>query len=223
MLEAVVFDMDGIIFDSERLMTRCWMELDKQYGIPNVEDVCVECLGTNDEETKRIFLHTYGQDFPYERYEQEMMHLYRKWISEGKLEMKPGVTDILSWLKQQGIKVGLATSSRRVLAVEEIREAGLLSFFDSITCGDEVSRSKPEPDIYQKACQNLGVKPENAFAIEDSYHGVRAGKSAGMSVIMVPDMKQPDEAISNLADIVLPSLIKAKDFLEAHWDFDRQN
>lgn len=212
MLEAVIFDMDGVIFDSERLLTWCWMELDKKYGIPGVDQVCYDCLGTNDAETKLIFLDTYGQDFPFDTYEKEVWEMYLKQAAEGKLEKKPGVEELLSWLREKGIKIGLATSSRRKLVMQEIEEAGLLPYFDSITCGDEITRSKPEPEIYLKACENLKVNPDNAFAIEDSYNGVRSGKRAGMSVIMVPDIKQPDEEMRGLADKILQSLHEVKEY-----------
>ena len=213
-MQAVVFDMDGVIFDSETLLTECWVEVAREHGIPDVEHTNYLCLGVNDVETKEIFLHVYGQDFPYDTYEREVMRLFRKRASGGKLPKKPGVEELLSFLKEQGVKVALATSSRESIVMDEIREAGLLSYFDAIVYGDTITKSKPDPEIYLKACGRLGVEPEKAYAVEDSFNGVRSATRAGLSCIMVPDIKQPDDEMRSLACCILPSLVEVKEYLK---------
>lgn len=214
MIQAVVFDMDGVIFDSERLVIKCWEKVAKEKGFTGVEDVCCVCLGTNHAQTKARFLEAYGKDFPYDIYEREMARLFHEKADGGLLPKKKGVDELLTFLKKQGLKIALATSSREVTVRKEIQEAGLLPYFDVIVCGDMIKRSKPEPDIYLKACEYLQVKPENAYAVEDSFNGVRSATRAGLSCIMVPDIKQPDEEMRELACCILPSLLEVKEYLK---------
>lgn len=213
MMNAVVFDMDGVIFDSERLVTACWTQVAAKRGIPDMEAACRDCLGIDAPGTKRIMMERYGEDFPYEVFQQEASELFRMQTSGGKLPVKEGVREILPWLHEKGLKVALATSTREEIVRQELKEAGLLSFFDQIICGDMVSNGKPAPDIYLRACEAVGVRPEDAFAVEDSFNGIRAASRAGMHPIMVPDMVMPDEEIRGLACVVLSSLIEARKYI----------
>lgn len=205
-MEAVVFDMDGIIFDSELLVLETWKEVAEKHGFPDIEKVCKECLGTNDAVTRQIFLEHYGREFPYDEYAKEMSALFHKRAAGGKLPKKPGVEELLAALKERGLKVALASSTKRETVLRELEEGGLLHYFDKVVCGDMVSRSKPEPDIFLKACELLDVSPEKAYVIEDSYNGIRAAHSAGMKPIMVPDLAAPTEEMQELAGWILPSL-----------------
>lgn len=215
MIEAVVFDMDGVIFDSETLLIDGWVAATKADGIPDVEETCHACLGTNDAETKEIFLMTYGQDFPYDAYEEDARRYYHRKADGGMLPQKKGVKELLTFLKERRVKIALETSSSKELVLQEIEEGGLLPYFDCIVCGDMISRSKPDPEIYLTACEKLGVKPINACAVEDSFNGIRSATRAGMTAIMVPDIKQPDEEMKKLAAVILPSLLAVKEYL---WD-----
>lgn len=213
-LEAVIFDMDGVIFDSETLVIRTWKQVADKYGIPDLEKVCMQCLGTNHEATVKIFQKHYGQDFPYEIYKKEMAALFHEQAADGRLPKKQGVCELLEFLKTSGIKTGLATSTREEVVKRELSEGGLLQYFDVIVCGDMVKRSKPEPDIYLEACARLCVKPENCYGIEDSYNGIRAVKAAGMHPIMVPDLAKPTEEMERLSECILPSLHEVKKYLK---------
>lgn len=213
MIEAVVFDMDGVIFDSEKIYLKCLTAVGEKYGLPGFEDLCYATIGTTDLYMKEVFLNHYGEDFPFDQYMEEMFVLFRKEAEEG-LPVKKGVREILAYLKENGIKVALATSTIQEKALPEIRKARLEEYFDEFVCGDMIVRGKPEPDIYLKACECLGGRPENACAIEDSFNGVRSASRAGMHVIMVPDLLQPDEEIRGLADEVLPSLMEAMAYID---------
>ncbi|MDO4260454.1 MAG: HAD family phosphatase [Eubacteriales bacterium] len=212
--EAVIFDMDGVIFDSERLVTEAWKEVASRRGIPDIEEVCIQCLGINAALTRETFLRRYGTAFPYEECQKEVSDLFHSRYDGGRLPTKPGVRRLLTYLSENGWLVGLASSTRRAVVTQEITDAGLLPFFGTLTCGDMVSRSKPEPDIFLKACENLGVEPERAFAVEDSFNGVRAASRAGMTPIMVPDMAAPDEEMRRLAHVILPTLVDVRDWLQ---------
>ena len=211
--EAVVFDMDGVIFDSEAKVVECWIETAEKHNIKDIETLCRMCLGTNSAETRRIALEFYGEDFPYDEYKKEMSDLYHSRYDGGRLPMKPYIRELLTFLKENGVKIALASSTRSIVVNNQLRDAGILPYFDKVVCGDMVSRSKPAPDIFLKACEELGVAPESAYAIEDSYNGIRSAHSAGMRPIMVPDMAPPTEEMEKLAEVILPSLNEVIDYL----------
>lgn len=210
---AVVFDMDGVIFDSERLVIECWKVIAGKYSIVDVETVCWECLGTNKEASRRKFLEYYGENFPYDAYKSEMSALYHERYSGGRLPMKPGIKELLIFLRENGKHTALASSTRRQVVTQELADAGLMGYFDEIICGDMVARSKPEPDIYLKACECLEVAPEDAYAVEDSYNGIRSAAAAGLKPVMVPDLAEPTVEMEALAEVILPSLLEVKEYL----------
>lgn len=212
-IEAVVFDMDGIIFDSEKLVVKCWQVVADKYGIKDIEAACYKCLGLNRVVTKEIFCEIYGADFPYDAYKQEMSDLFHKEAAGGNLPKKPGIEELLETLKSAGLKLAVASSTRREVVEKELLEGGLLDYFDAVIAGDMVERSKPEPDIFLKACEVLGVAPENSFAIEDSYNGIRAASSAGMRPIMVPDMAPPNDEMRELCESILESHFDVKNYI----------
>ena len=211
--KAVIFDMDGVIFDSERLVLEGWQEIAAKYGIKGIEEVLPRCLGVNAQATREIFREYYGQDFPYDEYKKEASALFHSRYGNGKLPLKPGVKELLSYLKENGYLVGLASSTRQAIVEQEIRDAGLMPYFDNLVCGDMLKRSKPEPDIYLKACENLDVEPRMAVAVEDSYNGIRSAKRAGMVPVMVPDMVQPDEEMKGLAHVICQDLFEVKKWI----------
>lgn len=217
---AVIFDMDGVIFDSEKLVVECWKEIADIHGIVGVEEVCRECFGTNREVSRQKFKAHYGQDFPYDDYKKEMSDLFFSRSSGGRLPMKPGVVELLTALRKNGIMTAIASSTRRTVVYAEIGDAGLLDFFDRIICGDMVERSKPDPEIFLKACELLEVKPEEAYVIEDSYNGIRAAYAGGMHPIMVPDQMEPNEEMVEKAEVICRDLFAVIEYLqmeEAAW------
>lgn len=218
--KAVIFDMDGVIFDSERLVLEGWQEIAAKYGIKGMEEVLPRCLGVNAQATREIFREYYGQDFPYDEYKKEASALFHSRYGNGKLPLKPGVKELLSYLKEKGYLVGLASSTRQAIVEQEIRDAGLMPYFDNLVCGDMLKRSKPEPDIYLKACENLDVEPRMAVAVEDSYNGIRSAKRAGMVPVMVPDMVQPDEEMRSLAHKICKDLFEVKNWISETENFD---
>ena len=206
MIRAVIFDMDGVIFDSERLVYEGWKALSVKYGFDNLDEIYMKCIGVNSATCRQIYLDFYGEDFPYDKYRQERSDDYHARYSGGRLPMKAGVEELLKYLKETGYKIAIASSTRSALVKEQIEDAGLMKYFDVIVGGDQVKKSKPEPDIFLKAAELLVVKPENAYVIEDSYNGIRAAKSAHMRPIMVPDMVQPDEEMQDKAWKICDSL-----------------
>ena len=210
---AVVFDMDGVIFDSERAVMQCWKEVASRHNIPDIEKAILACTGTTMVRTREIMLNLYGADFPYDEYARESSAIFHSRYDGGRLPMKPGVKELLTFLKERGKKIALASSTRQQVVTDELRDAGIIEYFDRIICGDMVSRSKPAPDIFLKACEELNVSPPDSYAIEDSYNGIRAAHAGGLHPIMVPDLLPADEEMQSLAEIVLPNLTSVIEYL----------
>lgn len=211
--KAVVFDMDGVIFDSERAVMQCWKEVASRHNIPDIEKAILACTGTTMVRTREIMLNLYGADFPYDEYARESSAIFHSRYDGGRLPMKPGVKELLTFLKERGKKTALASSTRQQVVTDELRDAGIIEYFDRIICGDMVSRSKPAPDIFLKACEELNVSPSDSYAIEDSYNGIRAAHAGGLHPIMVPDLLPADEEMQSLAEIVLPNLTSVMEYL----------
>lgn len=212
MIRAVVFDMDGVIFDSERLVMDCWKEIAKKYAIQGIEEACLESLGVNAKQTREIMVRRYGVDFPYKRYAKEASDLFHSRYDGGRLLKKKGIVELLTYLKEQKAKLAVASSTRGEMVQKELKEGDLLEFFDVVIGGDMVERSKPAPDIFLMACERLGAVPEETYVIEDSYNGIRAASAANMIAIMVPDLVEPTEEIRKLASEIFPSLVEVKEY-----------
>ena len=212
--DAVVFDMDGVIFDSERATMDCWIELAEKYSIPDIKTPYYKCIGVNAAMTRKIIFDAYGEDFQYDRYAAEASRMYHDKYDGGRLPVKKGAREILEFLKKNNKKIALASSSRKETVINQLRDAGLLDFFDEIVTGDMVEKSKPEPDIFLKACEKLGILPQRSYAIEDSFNGIRAAYSGKLKPIMVPDILPADDEMRQKAEAVLESLLDVADYLD---------
>ena len=211
---AVIFDMDGVILDSEILVLASWKLAAEEWGLSGIEPLAKRCLGINAVVTKELFLEAYGADLDYEGLKSVMRTAYWKAVDSGKLKLKPGVKELLNFLKANDFLVGLASSTQEDTVRRELTMMGVIDFFDHVTCGDMLKKSKPEPDIYLMACDGLGIVPQSSFAIEDSYNGIRSASRAGLSAIMVPDLVPPTEEMERLSCVILPSLFDVMEYLK---------
>lgn len=204
--DAVVFDMDGVIFDSERAMLDCWRELAGKYGIEDMEIAYLACIGTNAAKTKETLQRIYGAGFPYDAYAKEASGMYHDRYDGGRLPMKSGVPELLGFLRQNGKKIALASSTRKQTVFGQLRAAGILGCFDEVVTGDMTAKSKPEPDIFLLACERITTAPNRAYAIEDSHNGIRAAYQGRLRPIMVPDLMPANEEMRALSEVILDSL-----------------
>ena len=211
--KAVLFDMDGVIFDSERALRSCWRELAEQRGLSDMDRVYERCLGITKPKTLAILQEEYGEDFPFDWFYDRAFSLYMERFSGGRLPIKPGAVELLRFLREKGLPVALASSTYAPAVESRLKDGGLWEFFDHVITGDMVSRSKPDPEIFLLACEKCGVEPAEAWVIEDSFNGIRAAYAGGMHHIMVPDLAQPDGEIRQKAEVVLPSLIEVQTYL----------
>ncbi len=213
---AVIFDMDGVIFDSEQAYIDIYRDLLTRDGITFIEQACIDAIGANWLRTREIWHEYYGDAFDFEPYHTEA----REILKNKSFPLKPYVHEIFNYLRERKIPTALASSTREESVMRMLEEAKLTGCFDVIVCGDMVSHSKPHPEIFLTAAGRLGAAPGDCYVIEDSYNGIRCAHNAGMHPIMVPDVLQPDEEIRGLAEVVLPSLNEVTGYLEKQFDND---
>lgn len=211
---AIIFDMDGTIFDSERLVLDCWERIGKNHGIPDIREVFIRCIGTNKIRTQEIIYGHYGRDFPYKKFSEESSRLFHEIADKEGIPLKPGAKEILTYLAGNKIPLGLASSTRLASVTQELQAAGLYAYFQVVVGGDLIKNSKPAPDIYLMVCERLSVLPENTYAIEDSYNGIRSAHSAGMIPVMVPDLLPETEEMRNLSAAVFADLFQVRDWFD---------
>ena len=209
---AVIFDMDGTIFDSERLVLDCWKSIGKKYGISDIGDVFMRCIGTNKVRTREIVDEHYGKTFRYEKFSAESSALFHEITEKEGLPVKKGAREILIYLREEEIPLGLASSTRLAVVTQELKDAGLYEYFQTVVGGDLLKNSKPAPDIYLMTCERMGIQPGNTYAIEDSYNGIRSAHSAGLHPIMVPDMMPATEEMRSLSEAVFEDLLQVKEY-----------
>ena len=215
-VRAVIFDMDGVIFDSERLLLESWKVVADRHGIEGIEETLQLCFGVNVNVSRQIYFDRYGEDFPLDQYKTETRAIFRARCPEGYPPVKAGAKELLAWLRARKVPLALASSTQSQLVRTELEKAGLLGFFQVVIGGDQITRSKPEPDIFLAAAKALDVPPADCFIIEDSFNGVRAGHAAGGRTLMVPDMVPPDGEMEEKAEAILPSLDAAQTYI-ANW------
>lgn len=216
MIKAVVFDMDGVIFDSEKLYRKHWMITGNEYNIPEItmKELCNRIAGATKEHNEKLMKSYFGQDFDYNTFRGKTMERMDEDIRRNGLDLKPGVKELFGFLKENGIKMGLATSTIQQRAERNLKNAGILEEFDRIVYGGTVPNGKPAPDIYLRACEELGVEPHEAMGVEDSINGVKSASAAGLYTVMVIDLIEPTEEIRPLANQIYHSLFEIIDLLQ---------
>ena len=210
MINTVIFDMDGVIFDTERLAHRCWLEVARQKGIEDMDKIYPAIIGCNRSRAAETLLNYYGKNFPMEDFLQDTRRTFNRYIDTCGVPIKADVTELLMFLKTNGYMTALASSSDRAIVEKELKSANIYKYFDKIVCGDEVTHSKPDPEIFLKAVSALKSQKRESMVIEDSYNGLQAAVSAGVTAVMVPDMLPPTEELIGAGVKVFPNLLSVK-------------
>jgi len=206
--DAVIFDMDGLMIDSERVSLACWSEAAAELGLPLDEAFFVRMVGLGDRDSQALLRGQGVSDAMIQTMAARCHDLYEARTQTG-LPLRPGILELLELLKAHGIPRAVATTTRQPRANRKLAAAGLLPYFDAVITSGDVAHPKPAPDIYLLAAQRLGQAPERCLALEDSPAGTRAAVAAGMTVIQVPDLVHPDEELRALGHRIVGSLVDA--------------
>lgn len=214
MIKGFIFDMDGLLFDSERIVQRSWNAAGSELGYGAVGEQIYHTLGFNRARRAAYFKEIYGNDFPIEAFQEKARVHFMQIVEREGMVMKAGVREILQFAGEKGLAVGLATSSSEDYARGNLQRAGIASYFDGLICGNMVEKSKPDPEIYLKACTAIGAAPAEAIAFEDASSGILAASAAGLKTVMVPDLVQPAAEIIEKVWMLKPSLIEVLEELK---------
>ena len=203
---AVIFDMDGLMLDTERLAPRAWIAAAAALSVEFDLALTQPMVGRNFRDCQAIIANHYGNDYPTADLMRAWHAAYDAIVEREGIALKPGLLELLDWLDGQRIPKAVATSTRRDRAQAKLASTALLSRFVALVGGDEVARGKPEPDIFLAAAARLGEAAQHCLVLEDSEPGVRAALAAGMTPIMVPDLHAPSADLVALEPLILESL-----------------
>ncbi len=208
-----IFDMDGVISDSEAVYLAGYLHAAELYGLPkdDMREAVDRATGVTDDQERRIMTETFGHlpQFDMDRTYKACRDYFANVVETGQMQLKPGAKEILQYLKGQEIPVGLASSSPRRMIDKVLQRHDVLRYFDVIVSGDMVSHGKPDPEIFLTCAAQMGISSEGfkeTYVIEDSHNGIRAAFDAGMQPVMVPDRLAPNEEMRQKAAVILPSL-----------------
>ncbi len=212
-MKAVIFDMDGLMFDTERVFIGAWDYAGEKMGLGKAGYMGMKTLGMNSVACEAIWRTEFGEDIDMAAlwaYSKEYVDAY---YSKYAVTVKTGLYDLLTYLKHAGYKLAVASSTRQEKVEKHLNSAHVRAYFDAVICGDMVARSKPEPDIYLMAAAALGVDPAECYALEDSRNGLLSAHRAGCQTIMVPDLWQPDDEVKQFILGPFEDLLRVRDWL----------
>ena len=214
MIQGILFDMDGLMFDTERIGYEGWKCAGRTLGIEISDQLIASFRGTGAKEKKQLFEAATGNTGSYEEAFSIRKSYAEEWIRERGLPVKPGLKKLLCYLRQEKIKAALATSTPRETAISYLKMTGVESYFTAAVCGNEVERAKPAPDIFLKASKALGISPENCLVLEDSRNGLTAARAAGCKAVVIPDLSPAPLREEGLWDAKLSDLEEVIPLLE---------
>ena len=211
-IKAIIFDMDGVILDSETISDITWEKAAEEKGLIADNEILNACRGTNKNDTITILKKYYGSDFDSESFLERTSQLFHEIEEKDGIPLMPYAKEILEYLKPR-YRLALASSTRGPTVERQLRTAGVIDFFETRTTGEMVEHSKPNPEIYLMACKSIGVEPGECAAIEDSLNGIKSAYAAGLKPIMVIDKIKPTDGIKKMCVNIFDSLDGLKTLL----------
>ena len=215
MIKAIIFDMDGLMIDSERVTFECYQERLKDMNLTMDEKFYKTLLGKPIKGIYQRFYDVYGNDFPIENVIQDVHQLMAERFETEGVPVKKGLVELLHYLKDNNYKTIVATSSNRDRVDKILAQAKITEFFDDSICGDEVTKGKPNPEVFLKSCQKLGFNVDEAIVLEDSEAGIQASYDANIKVICIPDMKYPEKQYEEKTFKILKDLTEVTAYLKS--------
>lgn len=216
-LQAVIFDVDGLMLDSERLVMRSWDIAGEKMGYGPLGHNIYHTLGMNLKGREEYFKRVYGEDFPFAEFTEVYREESRKIQEREGVPVKKGLPELMAFLKKEGFALAVATSSSRERTKEKLKGCGVWDDFSVIICGDQVHRSKPDPEIYEKAGAALRAEPGKTLVLEDSQNGLKSALNAGMLPIMIPDILRSVPELEPLIEAKLDDLAQVIPYVEEHF------
>ncbi|OBU16864.1 phosphatase [Photobacterium aquimaris] len=212
---AAIFDMDGLLLDTEKVCMAAFQQTCIEMNIPFKDDIYLNIIGRNQAGIKPIIEQGYGDSLNYAVFYPRWMQHYHAVVEHQAIPVKKGVIELLTWLQAQKIPMVVATSTHNALAHKKLHLAGLSQYFSRITSGDEVINGKPAPEIYLLAAQRLNIEPQQCLAFEDSNNGVKAAVAANMTTLQIIDLVEPDADTRALGHHIFNTMDEALAFLNA--------
>ena len=214
MIKAVIFDMDGLMFDSEKATYECYVEVLEKLGLSMSEEFYKTLLGKTLKTCYQLMYTEYGKDFPMDQVLTDVHELLNQNFHKDGVPKKKGLMELLTYLKENNYLTIVATSSGRKRVDDILSLANVTHYFNNSICGDEVTNGKPNPEVFLRACEKLGVQANEAIVLEDSEAGIQAAHNANIPVICIPDMKYPTSEFESLTERIYQSLYDVIDYLE---------
>lgn len=207
-IRAVIFDMDGVILNTEPLLAKYWCMAAREFGFPMEYEQALTLRSMCEKYASPFLKKTFGEGFDYRTVRARRKELMNRDIEENGLELKPGIKELLDYIDTTELKAAVATATDMERAERYLKSVGLYERFDKICCGPMVKNGKPDPDLYLFASEQIGISPSECIAIEDSPNGIKSAYGAGMNTIMVPDLSQPDSELEKMLFRKCDSLIE---------------
>lgn len=213
-IKGIIFDMDGLMLDTEKLYNRFWREAAAEFGYAMTYEHALIIRSMNPEICAATLKELLGKEFPYEEAKELRRKLMKEYVKIHGVEKKKGLDELLKYLKENKFKIAVATSSNRSRTEWYLTSVGVWEYFDEIICGDMVEKGKPEPDIYLTAAKRLGLFPGECVALEDAPAGILSAYRAGCHPVFVPDLDKADDDIRKIAEYIADSLLDVIIFLK---------
>jgi len=210
--KAIIFDMDGLMIDTERMALKAWQLAGADFGFPISADIFITMVGRNRWDSDRTLVKIFGSDFPVDAVRKRYRIYVDGWIDEGKLAVKSGLLELLGFLGEISMPKAVATSTEYDRAIHKLSLTNLLGHFPTVIAGDQIENGKPAPDIFLAAATRLDILPERCLVLEDSDAGIQAAYEAGMTPVMIPDMKPPSEKSLAFAHRIFEGLEEFHDY-----------
>lgn len=213
-INTVIFDMDGVIFDTEKAYLHIWSKVFSEYGYTLKKEDYISVMGKGHKAVRETFVERYGDDLPITEMYNKKDKLLAEVIENNEVPLKEGVVELLSYLRDNNYNIALATSAKRSRVDIQLKGSNIESFFNTIVTRDDIVNTKPDPEIFLKAAKNIGVNPENCIVIEDSPAGIKAAYNGNMIAFHVEDLKIADEEIIKSSQKQFKSLIEVLEYIK---------
>lgn len=211
MIKAVIFDMDGVLLDTEKHYYIAWQQAAREAGFDFTGEHALMLRSCDAKLASKMMQEIFGDNFDYYTIRERRREIVKERLTQYGIEKKPGIDEILFILHEKGVKTAVATATPIERARQQLEQIGVYHLFDAVVSAKQVQNGKPAPDVYLYACEQIGVEPSSCYAVEDSPNGIKSAFAAGCKPIMVPDLTQPDDEIEPLLYACVKSLSDIRD------------